>query len=162
MRVLSASLLCLIVLAGASAQTAGKGKPVVNFNIELDLDKFPQKTPQEALGSVVKALADGRVDYVMAHLADPAFVQARLKVIMSTMAGSDDVKMPIAFQRLVKATDEHFKDDPTKVRELGHFAKDGEWNTADDVAVATLKNVPARKVFMKKLQNRWYLQDRDK
>ena len=79
MRVLSASLLCLIVLAGASAQTAGKGKPVVNFNIELDLDKFPQKTPQEALGSVVKALADGRVDYVLAHLADPAFVQARLK-----------------------------------------------------------------------------------
>ncbi|HYT91841.1 MAG TPA: hypothetical protein VEL76_24210 [Gemmataceae bacterium] len=164
MRVLSASLLCLAVLAGASAQTAGKGKPVVNFNVEADFDKYPQKTPQEALNSVVKALTDRRVDYLLAHLADPAFVQAKLKILKAQMSASltDDTKATLAFQRLVKATDEHFRDDPTKVRELGRFAKDGEWATAESGAAASLKLLPARKVFLKKVQDRWYLEDRDK
>src|SRR3954453_16026816 len=94
MRVLSASLLCLAVLTGASAQTAGKGKPVVNFNVEADFDKYPQKTPQEALGSVVRALTDRRVDYLLAHLADPAFVQAKLRTLTAEMSAclAEDTK----------------------------------------------------------------------
>jgi hypothetical protein len=164
MRVLSASLLCLAVLTGASAQNAGKGKPVVNFNIEADFDKYPQKTPQQALGSVLKALADRRVDYLMAHLADPAFVESKLKIYKAQLAASvpEDTKATLAFQRLVKATDEHFRDDPTRVRELTRFAKDGEWAAADGLAVASLKLLPARKVFFKKIQDRWYLEDREK
>jgi hypothetical protein len=163
MRVLSASLICLAVLTGASAQTAGKGKPVVNFNIEADFDRYPQKTPQEALNSVLKALTDRRVDYLLAHLADPAFVQARLKSLKAQMGASltEETKTTLAFERLVKATDEHFRDDPTKVRELGRFAKDGEWEI-NGVATVSLKLLPARKVFLKKVQNRWYLEDRDK
>ena len=53
-------------------------------------------------------------------------------------------------------------DDPTKVRELARYAKDGEWSVEGARASATNKLLPARKVFLKKIGERWYLEDRDK
>ncbi len=166
MRLLSVPLLALALFATTGAQPAGKDKDkaVIRFRIEADFERYPQKTPQEALASVLKALEDKRIDYLLAHLADPAFVQAKLKVLKSQMprALADESKDTLAFQRLVKATTEHFQDDPSKVRELGRFARDGEWDADDKLALATLKALPTRKVYLKKVDGRWHLQDRDK
>lgn len=68
----------------------------------------------------------------------------------------------MAFQRLVKATTEHFHDNPTELRELARFFKEGQWEVGEATASATYKLVPARKVFLKKIDARWYLQNRDK
>jgi hypothetical protein len=168
MRFLCASLIGLTLLSGLVAQPAGKGKgkgpTTTRFGIDLDLERYPQKTPQLALDSVLKALADKRFDYLIAQLADPAFVQGKMKLYKSTMPKSlaDESKDVLAFQRLVKATAEHFRDDPTKIRELARYAKDGEWSVEDARANATYKLLPARKVFLKKIGERWYLEDRDK
>ena len=63
----------------------------------------------------------------------------------------------------MKETIENFLDDPSKVKELKRFFADGEWADQEKVAVATLKNMKARSVFMKRLDdNRWVLQDREK
>jgi hypothetical protein len=170
MRFLCASVIGLTLLSGPVAQPAekgkgkGKGTTTTRFGIDLDLETYPQKTPQMALGSVLKALTDKRFDYLIAQLADPAFVQGKMKVYKSQMPKSlaEESKDVLAFQRLVKATAEHFRDDPTKIRELARYAKDGEWSVEDARASATNKLLPARKVFLKKIGERWYLEDRDK
>jgi hypothetical protein len=164
MRFLCASVIGLTVLTGICAQPAGKGKAGAPFGIEPDYERYPQKTPQLALGSVLKALADKKYDYLLAHLADPAFVKAQLKLFRGQLPASlaEESKNVLAFQRLVKATTEHFQDDPTKVRELTRFAKDGEWKVDETLATAALKILPARRVFLKKIGERWYLEDRDK
>jgi hypothetical protein len=41
-------------------------------------DAFPQKTPREALASVIRAIEKGRIDYLAAHLIDPGFVDAKV------------------------------------------------------------------------------------
>jgi hypothetical protein len=170
MRFLCASVIGLTLLSGLVAQQAGKGKgkgkgpTTTRFGIDLDLDTFPQKTPQVALTSVLRALAEKRFDYLIAQLADPAFVQSKMKLYKSTMpkALAEESKDVLAFQRLVKATAEHFRDDPTKIRELARYVKDGEWKVEDTRASASYKLLPARKVFLKKIGERWYLEDSDK
>jgi hypothetical protein len=166
MRFLSAALLGLTMLTGLAAQPAGKGKATTTtrFGIELDLDTYPQKTPQAALASALKTMADRRYDYLIAQLADPAFVKSKMNLFKSQLPASlaEESKDILAFQRLVKTTAEHFRDDPTKIRELARFARDGQWDVGDNVATATYKLLPARKVFLKKIEDRWYLQDRDK
>jgi hypothetical protein len=68
----------------------------------------------------------------------------------------------LAFDRLVAETAEHFKADPIAVKELQQFARSAEWETKDGTAEAQVKSVPGRRVFMKKVQDRWYLEDRQK
>jgi hypothetical protein len=166
MRLLSVPLLALALFAWADAQPAGKDKEKtsVRYRVEADLERYPQKTPKEALASALKALGDKRIDYLLAHLADPAFVQAKLKGLKGQLPASltDDSKELLAFQRLVKATTEHFAEDPTKIRELARFAKDGEWDGDEKLTLVTLKTLPGRKVYLKKVDGLWRLQDRDK
>jgi hypothetical protein len=164
MRCLCAAAIGLTILTGLGARPAGKGKSGAPFGIDADHERYPQKTPQVALGSVLKAVADKRYNYLLAHLADPAFVKMQLKVYRDQLPASlaDESKNVLAFQRLVKATTEHFRDDPTKIRMLIRFAKDGDWKVEEATATASLKVLPARKVFLKKIGERWYLEDRDK
>ena len=52
---------------------------------------------------------------------------------------------------------------PGKLTELQRFFNDGEWEENGNDAVARLKGLQARKVFMKKLPpDRWVLLDREK
>jgi hypothetical protein len=164
MRVLIAFLVGLTTLGSAAALQAGKDKTVKHFGIDLNLERYPQNTPKEALASVLKTLDDSRVDYLLAHLADPEFVEAKLKIYRTQLPPSvkPEAREVLAFQRLVKVTTEHFRDDPTRVKELQRFAKDGEWQADDAKASVSLKANPARKVFLKKVQGRWVMEDREK
>jgi hypothetical protein len=170
MRLLCAPLIGLMFLTAVPAEPGGKDKDkekdkdVTRFDIVSDYERYPQNKPQAALGSVIKALDERKIDYLFAHLADPAFVAARLKIYKAGLpaALAEESKDKVAFQRLTKAAADDFRDDPSKLKELARFAKDGEWEVGDDIAQARLKSLPARKVFLKKIDNLWYLLDRDK
>jgi hypothetical protein len=155
------AVLLAAVVSGQTNQTTGALK---RYDIEQDIKKYPQGTYKDALGSVLKALGEKDVRYLMAFLADPAFVDPRVADAMTQMSSklSDAEKKSLAFEKLVEKTIENFQDDPTKIKELQRFLKDGEWIESADQAVAKLKNVQARKVFMKKVDDRWVLQDREK
>src|SRR5450631_1681062 len=113
MRSSLAVLLILIVgIARADAPRHG---------IAHDPKAFPQATPKETLGSVLKAVESNRLDYLTAQLADPTFIDERVKRLYGGR-----------FDQHVEDTASRF--DPSTVKLLGRFLKDGDWTTEKDTA----------------------------
>jgi hypothetical protein len=134
-----AVLLAAAVLAAPAEKRHG---------IEPDLKTYPQASAREALTSVLKAVESKRIDYLMAHLADPQFVDQRLK------------ENGNRFDELVKEASAKLVDDPGAVKQLRRFLSDGEWKIADTSAAVRLKDVSDRQVFLRKSGDRWFLENR--
>ncbi len=159
------SLSIMVVLvngAALAAQEAAPSKLAERYNIKVNQEFYPQQMPQEALKSIVKAVQNNRVGYLMAHLADPAFVDAKVDAYRSSFPGKEEARALLAFSRLVRETEEHFRNDPGLLKELRQFATDGEWKTEDATASATVKGIFGRSLFMKKVEDRWFLENRQK
>jgi len=120
-------------------------KPVVRFGVAADLKEYPQGTPEEALGSVVKAVGQKRIDYLLAQLAEPAFVDARVK----TLGGSLEPLRAEATERLVG--------DPGAAKLLARFQKEGLWNTGDTEATVRVGEQDRFMRFRRGADGRWYL-----
>lgn len=78
-------LLAMIVLASAAGvgeSQEGKPKtvqePAARFGVAFKGKAFPQATPKEALESLVEAADKGEFSYLVAHLLEPSFVDARV------------------------------------------------------------------------------------
>src|SRR4051812_8174040 len=78
-RWLSLALVLLPLAATGRAQTEPEKKIPPRFGVEVDFDRFPQATPKEALRSVLKAIEARKFDYLLAQLAEPTFVDKRVK-----------------------------------------------------------------------------------
>lgn len=142
------STLCLLGLFAPAA--VGQNAPGTRYGVEPNLDSYPQASPKECLESVVKAIDGGQFDYLLAQLADPQFVDSRVKTL-----GGD-------FREAVRETKARIGDDPSAAKELRRFAKEGQVEDAGDGASIRLKDVKNRAVFVKKVKDRWYLENRQK
>ncbi len=75
-------ILAVLFSAGAAAlaqpPAAAPAPLSTRFGIAVNLDTFPQKTAALAVTSAARAVEIGKVDYLAAHLIDPAFVDARV------------------------------------------------------------------------------------
>jgi hypothetical protein len=120
------------------------------YGLEADLVYYPQDTPKNALESVLKAIGRKRINYLLAHLADPRFVDDRVK----NYGGN--------FDELVRETTRKLIDEPATAKELERFFKDGEWEDGDTMATAKIKEVKDRRVFFHKIGTRWFLENRVK
>ena len=111
-------------LIGVWGSVEAGEKVVLRYRIPANYDKYPQDKPNVALASAVKAIELGQIDYLLAHLVDPAFVDKRVEEYRTQVkaAVSDDSKTLLAFDRLVNETKDHFKADPAAVKELQQFA----------------------------------------
>src|SRR6516162_941770 len=49
------------------------------YGVAVDVRTYPQGTAKESLASVLQAVEARRIDYVVAQLADPAFVDDRVQ-----------------------------------------------------------------------------------
>src|SRR6202040_2264284 len=68
------------------------------YTYDVDEEKYAQKTPPEALQSVVKAIAGKRLDYLLAHLADPEYVDAKVAKYKKLIEkGKEEGKTLLAF-----------------------------------------------------------------
>jgi hypothetical protein len=150
MRKVVAILICVVI--GATSVLAQKGKePPKHYGIEADLEDYPQAAPKVALESVLKAIDNKKIDYLLAHLADPAWVDERVKTIH---AGK--------FEGMVKETSDKFAKDPTAIKDLRRILKEGEWKEDDMAASACLKDAKDSCVYLRKIAGRWFLEDNKK
>lgn len=133
----AALLSCLIVLHAVAA-------PSARYGVELNVKKYPQGTPKAALASVLKAIEAKDFRYLVAHLADPAFVDGRVKGVY---AGKFAEQVDDTRARL----------DALIVKQLQRLARDGKWKDGDDEAVLTAESVDGRGVRMLKKDGRWFL-----
>jgi len=72
MRRIGSVLVLLVSLWNVPGAGAGEGAAETSKTPQLDAAKYPQDTPQKALGSLVKALEARDLSYWIAHLITPA------------------------------------------------------------------------------------------
>lgn len=137
----------LVVIASPSVVAQPKVAP--RFTIEWDGESFPQANAKDAFASVVKAIDQNRIDYLLAHLVDPEYVERRV----SELGGR--------FDRAVETTRQKFADDPESVKELKRFLNDGEYAETAEAVTVKLKGTP-RAVYLKKVGDRWFFENRQK
>src|SRR5262249_44517558 len=146
-RVACACLMGMVCLASVSAQAPKDTKPAKRYGIEADLQIYPQATPKEAFASVLKAIDKKRLDYLLAQLADPVWVDERVKKL-----GGD-------FAEVVKDAAAKLAEDPAALKLFRQFFREGEWEEMDTTASVKLKDVKER-VYFRKVEGRWFLEDR--
>jgi hypothetical protein len=152
-----------VAALGFVVTTGTAGQPdrlASRYGYDVIENKYPQKSPEDALASAVKAIETKKFDYLMAQLADPIYVDKKIEEYKKLFAGKEESRTLLAFDRLTKETAKYFQDDPLLVKELKRFAKDGMWKTETAKAVCTLKTLPGRQVFMRKVQSRWFLENK--
>ncbi|GEM_PF-452382 len=152
-----AAFLCPVLLA-AQDDSARKLSKRYGYTHEPSL--YSQKTPQEALQSIIKALDAKKIDYLLAHLSDPKFVDDRVAEYKAFQKGSAEAKTVLAFERLARETVLHFQEDPLLIKELRQYVKDAEWEIQEATAVGTLKTASPRRVYLRKVEERWFLENR--
>lgn len=137
----------LVLFLGWAA--LGYGEGASRYGVAPDLKTYPQATAKEALASVLKAVEAKRFDYLVAQLADPEFVDDRVK----RLYGGN-------FKEQVEDTRTRL--DAPAVEMLKRFLKDGEWTEEKGRATVRLKDVPDQCVSLRQIDGRWYLENRSK
>jgi hypothetical protein len=160
----------LVILAFAAiasfseAQDDAKKKPTpetARFGFNVDEVLYPQKTPPETMKSIVTAIDRKRVDYLLAQIVDPVHVDYWVDQYKQDISlGKEEGRRLLAFEKLARETILYYQNDPLIVKDLRVFAKEAKWSDEGDVAVGTVDTIPARKVFLKKIGDRWFLENR--
>lgn len=137
-----------VALLGATVILGQDVKPLTRHGVVAIHNKYPQGTPKETLASVLQAMENQRIDYVFAHLTDPAFVDQRVK----QYGGK--------FEELVAEGRTKLANNPATVKLLARFLKEGEWEEAEGKATVKLKELKDQQVFFKQIDKRWYMENR--
>lgn len=139
----------LAVAAGLTARAPDKAPKLANrYGVEVDQLDYPQAKPQEALASVLKAVEGGQVKYLVAQLADPDWVDKRVRDVHRGK-----------FEDMVEETRAKFANDKSSIRELRRFVNEGKWDVKGAAASASLKDTK-KQVFLRQLEGRWFLENR--
>jgi hypothetical protein len=157
----TAALLIGLALCSGLVAAQGDKKGVERYGVPVERDRYPQDTPQKALASALRAIDNNQVDYLLAHLADPAFVDKRVADREAMYPNLDKKgRQHAAFEVLIKETENHFREDPKSLKDLRLFNAKGEWEMKDKEASARLKEFPSRRVFLRRVEAGWVLENR--
>lgn len=143
MRSVIACFAVLFIAAGAQAQVSLQTR----YGIEVDRDVYRQNSPEDALTSIIKAIQDKKIDYLLAQLADPAFVDDRVQQVYKG-----------EFSGLVKETTATMIDQPDLLAKLRHFHKDGKWEKSETAASIKVKD-SRDQLFFRMVDGRWFLKN---
>lgn len=124
-------------------------KEIGRFGIALDEASFPQNSPENLRKSLLKALDLDKIEYLLAHLADPLFIDKNIKEVHE---GN--------FAKQVAETREKLKKGLKSP--LESLLKDGKLEvTAKSASLkdSTLKDFA---LSMKLENNKWYMENNKK
>jgi hypothetical protein len=138
-------VLLALLLAGPTAARAESKD--ARYGVDPDVKAFPQGTAKEALASLCKAAEGKKFAYLTAQLADPAFVDDRVKRIYG---GKFEEQVLDTANRL----------DPLTVKRLKRLLKDGKWTIDKTSATVALENGDGKGVRFVKKAGRWYVEHR--
>jgi hypothetical protein len=137
-------LLGMLAVLSAAASGQDKAASGIRYGIAPDLTTYPQNTAKETLASVLKAIDSKRVDYLVAQLADPTFVDDHVKRLHGGR-----------FEEQVEDTRARL--DSLTVKLLQRFLKDGQWEENKDGVTVRLKD-NERCLYFKKVKDRWFME----
>jgi hypothetical protein len=138
---IAAALLILMT----SRETLALAAKETRYGVAPDLTTYPQATAKQALSSLLKAVELKRVDYAVAQLADPSFVDDRVRRLYG---GRFDEQVEDSRARL----------DPLTIKQLERFLKNGDWQEENDRAIVRLKD-DKRCLYFKKDNGRWFMEN---
>jgi hypothetical protein len=141
-------LIGLLIVSGLPAAEGEKSKDGSRFGVALDLAAYPQGKAEETLASVLKAIENKRLDYLAAQLSDPVFIDGRVKLFGGHFQDQVD--------------DTRARLDPSTIKLLQRFAKEGEWRPGEKETMVALKDIKDRFVFFHKIGDRWFMDHRSK
>jgi len=182
----------------ASAQEAPRVTTEVQprFGVAARLKSFPQDTAQKALRSAVDAIERGEYAYLLAHLMDPQFVDARvadrgkqlepgIEVELARLRGAQkqtprgiapEARVPDdptlfkamagreartrAFRLIVRDVQDKLTDDPTVLRDLRRFLREGAFADQPGGTRVGPTDVKDRAVFLRQIGDRWFVENR--
>ena len=155
-------LLAFVALCAVSiGQDEPKKKAPRRFGYEVDEESYSQQTPEKAMKSIAAALDKKKVDYLLAHIANPEFVDLWVDAYKGDFPkGKEEGKRLLAFDRLVRETNLYYQNDPLIIKDLRIFAKEAKWAEEGETATGTVETIPARKVFLRKIGDRWFLENK--
>ncbi len=194
-----ATTLGLLFASGAlaSQDPALIPTPDPRFGVAAKIKQYPQGTAKQVLRSAIDASDRGNFAYLLAHLLDPAFVDARLIDRARQFEGQleDELarlrdyqlrnkdkfppenRLPTnrielnrlvversrerAFQQLTKDVQQKFLNDPQSLKELKKILREGTFSDEPDgSAKATHPEIRNRAVYFRKIDERWFLENR--
>jgi len=121
-RTLGGALLASLVLATAGCEEQQR------HGIGADLSSYPQTDPKTTLHSAIKALEDGRADYVLAQLTAPGELDEAVR------------RSGLTFQEIVAKS--RLTTDSRMIDELRWFSQSGAWKIQATRASLVARGTP--------------------
>ena len=193
----------LLVMGLASAASSQEGKPKTpeetppRFGVAFKGRVYLQATPKESLNSLIETADKGEFNYLVAHLLEPSYVDARVAdrakqvepLVEANLAALRDfqqknldkvdreARIPLdagkfrervlidskaaAFKQLVKDVQEKFNEDPETLKAMRLFRSGGTFpDMPGDLVKIGHPEVKDRSLFIKKLADRYYIENR--
>lgn len=177
------AIVATLMLCGVSLAQPRGVQP--RFDVLHNPELYKQDSPKSTLTSVIGAAGRDRYIYIIAHLLDPAFVNSRLSGTQAyferiaaqqiaesatgrLLKGADlqariqQVATTLNVRELSNQMRKKFVEEPDTLRDLKRFAREGEFMEAGDTATATLKDVKGQALYFKRVEGRWFMENRKK
>jgi hypothetical protein len=116
------------------------------FGVVEDTKTYPQASPKETLASLIKATEAKKIDYLVAHLAEPPYIDQRVK---ETFGGKFAEQVDETRGRL----------DLVRVKLLKKLAEKGKWKIEEKNATVEIEESMERPAYFVKIGEKWYLRN---
>jgi hypothetical protein len=132
---------CLVGGAAWAGDPAEVKIVVLRYGVRVDLQRYPQDTPQQTVQSVVNATMAGDVEYLLAQLLSPDEVDRKFEGDRRKLQALADKATPEKSEKMV--------------RDLSRQLSDGTWTIRRDRAWAHLDGVGD--LSLERIANRWFM-----
>lgn len=116
------------------------------YGIALDEASYPQNNPENLRKSLLKALNSDKIDYLLAHLAHPLFIDKNIREVHEG-----------DFSKQVSETQEKLKNGLKSP--LESLLKNGNLESLDKTATIKDPTLKDFVIFMKLENNKWFMEN---
>lgn len=159
--------LIVVLISGSIGLAQEKKAEPPRFGVPAEAELYPQTSPKTTMISITKAFQRNRLDYVLAQLIDPTFVDEKVAQFYRIKFGKTpeqdrdnrdyDRRIKEAFDDFMKEVSKHMADEPKQSGNLTKLLKEGTIEEAGTSAKVTHKDIPDLALTLRQLEGRWYM-----